>query len=84
MKRIIVLMCCLGMFFIAGCDQSSNKKTTTNTQTENSIEHKTTNTMPQVTAEEKKEADEQWKKALATDKLRKSSKNSKPIEYWKR
>ena len=37
--------------------------------------------MPQVTAEEKKEAERQWKEAWATDKLKNGPKNDKPISF---
>ena len=87
MKRIFVLTCCLfGVLFFSSCDQSSDKKTnsivnqgSSNSQTVNTTENN--NTMPHVTAEEKAEAERQWKEALATDKLRNGPKNDKPISF---
>ena len=87
MKRIFVLTCCLcGVLFLSSCDQSSGKKTnsivnqsSSSSQTVNTTE--SNNTMPQVTAEEKKEAERQWKEAWATDKLKNGPKNDKPISF---
>ena len=90
MWRMFILSCSLVVLVsISACDQSSGKKTTSSVQT-NSTVSKSSNSNQifpapsAVTPEEKKEAEEQWKKAFATDKLKNGPKNNKPIEYWKK